>query len=144
MAIRRREPTIHKLVEKYNKLCGSISNLIQQHRAPPGALAPCPVTYEGIFALDIDDNIWQDAGLDDEALDAPAWLADESTCKGINLLLQHDWCIEEEVHLHQELCMLFEWLLCKEDAIYKVHEQHGKFHFIHLVFSVVYVNDYSS
>ena len=134
MAIRRREPTIHKLVEKYNKLCGSISKLIQQHRAPPGALAPCPVTYEGIFALDVDDSIWQDPGLDDEAIDAPAWLADESTRKGINLLLQHDRCIEEEVCLRQEHCVLLEWLICEEDAVYKAHEKFGKVYLIILYF----------
>lgn len=131
-AAQRREPTIRRLVEKYNGLCKNLSTVIQQYRAPRGARVPCSINYEGIFQLDIDNDIWQDAGLHDDDVDAPAWLVDENTRKGINLLLQLDRCTEEEFRLRMECCILLEWVLVEEEAVCKAYESHGNHIFAYI------------
>ena len=43
-----------------------MSDLVKQHRTPPSAIVPEPIKNDGLFKLDVDDTIWQDAGLGDE------------------------------------------------------------------------------
>jgi hypothetical protein len=61
--------------------------------------------------LDVDDDIWQDVGLDDEEDSVPAWLGDEDTRRGIKALLELDRCFEEEECLGRERCALQEWFI---------------------------------
>lgn len=119
-AIKRREPGITRLAKDYNDACAQMQQLIQRHNAPRGAVAPCPIDRTKLFTLDVDDNIWQDAGLiddendNDESTDStesviPRWLADENVRSGINAMLKHDRCEEEERRLTRELNTLWEW-----------------------------------
>ncbi|KIN92697.1 hypothetical protein M404DRAFT_172806, partial [Pisolithus tinctorius Marx 270] len=62
---------------------------------------PNPIPSKGIFQLDVDSDIWQD-GLEDLSASTPHWLADESVCKGIRLMLEVDHCNEEERRLSRE------------------------------------------
>ncbi|KIJ11573.1 hypothetical protein PAXINDRAFT_31481, partial [Paxillus involutus ATCC 200175] len=107
-AIKRREPTILKLVSNYNTLCKQLQTLIKVGTAPLGVVSPPCISREGIFQLDVDDDIWQDIGLDDATTDPPLWLADESVCMGIRHLLEYDQCVEEEDRLCHECCILQE------------------------------------
>ncbi|KAJ7688715.1 hypothetical protein B0H17DRAFT_1202793 [Mycena rosella] len=68
--VKRREPTISKVNADYNKLCGELAKLIQEGKAPRGAIAPRPIPAKGIWQLDVDDGIWQDVGLDDDNAEA--------------------------------------------------------------------------
>jgi hypothetical protein len=95
-SIKRWEPGILKLVLTYNGLCTQLQSLIRQWRAPPSAVPPHIIPCDGIFLLDVNDNIWQDVGLNDERLDPPAWLSDEAVRNGICLQLEVDQCMEEE------------------------------------------------
>ncbi|RDB16358.1 hypothetical protein Hypma_002976 [Hypsizygus marmoreus] len=81
--------------------------------APSKAVIPSKIEREGLFKLDVDDDIWQDIGLDDDNLNGviPAWLGDENTRKGIKAMLELDRCVEEEQRLAMERCTLQEWLL---------------------------------
>ena len=110
-SIKRREPTILKIVSTYNTLCGQLYALIRQRKAPPGAIAPLHISREGIFQLDVDDEIWQDVGLEDEVANPPRWLADDNVRQGIRLLLDHDRCVEEENRLSRERCVMQEWMI---------------------------------
>jgi hypothetical protein len=86
--------------------------LIKQRRAPGGAISPLEIPQEGLFKLDVDDDIWQDAGLnDDNNGSALLWLSDERVRQGIRNLLELDRCKEEEVRLRRERCALQEWSL---------------------------------
>ncbi|KAJ7708199.1 hypothetical protein B0H17DRAFT_1156047 [Mycena rosella] len=102
-AVKRREPTISKVNADYNKLCGEIAKLVQEGKAPRGAVAPQPIPAKGIWQLDVDDGIWQDVGLDDDdtgsAMEPPPWLSDEKL----------DRCDEEDGRLKKERCSLQEW-----------------------------------
>jgi hypothetical protein len=116
-SIKRREPGIIKLVSTYNGLCTRLLSLIRQRQAPPSAIPPHIIPRDGIFLLDVDDNIWQDVGLDDEILDPPAWLSDEAVRHGICLQLEVDRCMEEEARLMQERAVIQEWMLAEWESI---------------------------
>ena len=105
-----RDPTIMKLTKKYNDLCRQLALQIRQRRAPPGAIHPQEIAREGLFKLDVDDEIWQDAGLNDDNYGAaPLWLSDEGVRRGICSLLELDRCREEEDRLRRERCALQKW-----------------------------------
>jgi hypothetical protein len=109
-SLKRREPTILRLAKDYNDLCHQIAALIRQNKAPAGAVSPQEIVREGLFKLDVDDEIWQDVGLDDDFGCPPLWLSDESVRQGIQYLLERDRCEEEEVRLVRERRALQEWL----------------------------------
>src|ERR1700761_107835 len=110
-AIKRREPNIGRLVKAYNKLCADISALIRAKKAPRGVVAPLPIPEKGLYQLDVDDAIWQDVGLDDNAPGGspPLWLADEKVRLGIRAMLQKDRCGEEAPCLVRERGHLQIW-----------------------------------
>ena len=111
-ALKRREPTILRLTKNYNDLCRQMDVLIRQGKAPLGAIKPLDIPCEGIFKLDVDDEIWQDVGLDEKSDGAPPlWLGDEGVRLGITKLLDLDRCEEEEIRLIQERRALQEWTL---------------------------------
>ncbi|KAG1727336.1 hypothetical protein EDB19DRAFT_1897559 [Suillus lakei] len=116
-SIKRREPGILKLVSTYNGLCSHIRSLIRQQRAPPFAIPPHSIPRDGIFQLDVDDNIWQDIGLDDATVNPPAWLSDEAVRNSIRLQLEVDRCFEEEARLMREQSVMQEWMLTEWEGI---------------------------
>ena len=71
------------------------------------------IKQEGLFKLDVDDDIWQDIGLTDDVDNLqgiPDWLGDERVRDGIKALLERDRCIEEEQHLIQERLSMQQWM----------------------------------
>ncbi|KAG1898846.1 uncharacterized protein F5891DRAFT_954811 [Suillus fuscotomentosus] len=116
-SIKRQEPGILKLVSTYNGLCSQLRSLIRQRRAPPYAIMPHIIPRDGIFLLDVDDDIWQDVGLDDDTMAPPAWLSDDAVRNGIRLQLEVDRCVEEEARLMHERAVIQEWMLAEWGAI---------------------------
>ncbi|KAG2741772.1 hypothetical protein P692DRAFT_20750394, partial [Suillus brevipes Sb2] len=116
-SIKRREPGILKLVSTYNGPCPQLRSLIRQHRAPPYAIMPHIIPRDGIFLLDVDDEIWQDVGLDDDTMAPPAWLSDDAVRNGIHFQLEVDRCMEEEARLMRERAVIQEWMLAEWEAI---------------------------
>ncbi|KIJ61378.1 hypothetical protein HYDPIDRAFT_31467 [Hydnomerulius pinastri MD-312] len=116
-AVKRCEPTILRLVSTYNDICDKLDAFIRQKKALRGAIPPDCISREGIFDLDVDDNIWQDIGLRDEDANPPAWLADDDVRAGIKALLEKDRCVEEEQRLLRERCYLQEWLVAEVTAV---------------------------
>ena len=100
-AIRYHDPTIQVLARKYNKLIGKIHCLIDEWRDLWKALCPIPINTDNLFSLDVDDDIWQDIGLneDDKSTTPPPWLSDENIQKGIRAMLDLDHYLEEEPQL---------------------------------------------
>lgn len=81
--------------------------MVEHHTAPLGAVIPEQIPPGGLWALDVDDSIWQDIGLQEDADTAPPlWLKDEKVRAGIRNLLDFDRCVEEERRLKQERCSL--------------------------------------
>ncbi|RDB20434.1 hypothetical protein Hypma_012497 [Hypsizygus marmoreus] len=122
--VKRHEPGIMQLCKKYNDLCSEMEQRKQRREAPPGAVIPPRIEKEGLFKLDVDDDIWQDIGLyDNEDGDSdqsvPNWLGDENTRWGIRALLELDRCKEEETRLRRERCAMQEWIHEEWHAILK-------------------------
>jgi len=112
--IKRKEPGIQSLVRKYNKLCVELQKLIQAKKAPKGAVAPLEIEVDGLYQLDVDDDIWQDIGLSDdydESLSVPDWLGNERVRMGIKSLLELERCEEEQRRLQHERLAMQEWML---------------------------------
>ena len=73
-------------------------------------MLPQPVKTKGLFDLDVDDEIWQEIGLDvDEDRSIPAWLGNQDVRDGIKLRLELDRCQEEEMRLRRERTAMQEW-----------------------------------
>ena len=125
--VKRKEPGIVQLAKKYNELCMEIEKLIQERKAPRGAISPLKIVRENLFLLDVDDDIWQDIGLNDEddGGSPPLWLADEKVREGIKSLLLLDRCMEEEIRLKRERDAMQDWFMQEwksvENAIAAAH-----------------------
>jgi hypothetical protein len=78
---------------------------------------PHIIPRDGIFLLDVDDEIWQDVGLDDDTMVPPAWLSDDAVRNGIRFQLEVDRCMEEEARLMRERAVIQEWMLAEWEAI---------------------------
>ena len=55
--LKQKEPGIQATARKYNKLCADLSQIVEKHAAPRGAIAPLPIQLDGLFRLDVDDDI---------------------------------------------------------------------------------------
>jgi len=112
--IKRKEPGIQNLVRKYNKLCMDLHKLIRAKKAPKGAVVPLEIEMEGLYQLDVDDDIWQDIGLNDDydgSSIVPDWLGNEKVRVGIKSLLELERCEEEQRRLLYERLAMQEWML---------------------------------
>ena len=130
--VKHREPGIQKLATSYNNLCIQMVALIHQGKAPQGSISPLPIPRDGLFKLDVDDDIWQDIGLNDDSNGLPpGWLADEKVHLGIKSLLELRHCEEEENHFLKERKVLVEWFSEEWNQLQKAKQYAGKkFHYI--------------
>ncbi|THU88157.1 hypothetical protein K435DRAFT_680385, partial [Dendrothele bispora CBS 962.96] len=106
-SVKRGDPGIQQLAQKYNKLVKEMKDLIVLRKAPRNAIAPPPIDVSELFKLDIADELWQDVGLVYDEVDLvqsapPPWLADEKVRQGIRAMLELDRCEEEEERLAVE------------------------------------------
>jgi hypothetical protein len=88
-----------------------MESLIRSRKAPVGSIAPLKIEMAGLFALDVNDDIWQDTGLDDEdpTSEPPLWLSNMDVRDGIRRLLELDRCREEESRIKKERRTMQEW-----------------------------------
>jgi TPP-dependent indolepyruvate ferredoxin oxidoreductase alpha subunit len=84
--------------------------LAKQRKTHRNVLLPRPIDSRGLFALDVDDDIWQDSGLDEAEESVPAWLASENIREGIKALLNRDRCVEEEARIKKERAAMQHWI----------------------------------
>ncbi|KAJ7066078.1 hypothetical protein C8F01DRAFT_980902 [Mycena amicta] len=116
-AIRKREPTIKKLVKSYNDEQAKIVKLIQKKKVPPNTIAPERLDEARIFKLDIDDAIWLDVGLTDDDSELPEALLDPEIRRLISYLLQKRRAEEELHRLKQEHGHLRHYLATEWEAM---------------------------
>ncbi|KAG6904294.1 hypothetical protein DXG01_011130 [Tephrocybe rancida] len=121
-SIKQCEPAITKVAHSFNVLCDTMEDLFNKGKAPPGAICPKKLEIKGIFALDVDDAIWEDLGLDEGSpVATPPWLSDEGVRAGIRALLEYDCCIEEKLSVNSldfgNLASLPDWGPSAKDII---------------------------
>ncbi|KIJ35181.1 hypothetical protein M422DRAFT_81030, partial [Sphaerobolus stellatus SS14] len=95
--LKRGLQAVSTLVSKFNRIVNEMKAAKRKGRAPVGMRLPVALETKKIFRLDIDDNIWdQDGLLEEEGLDPPGWLANQSICDAIPALLVCDRVVEEQ------------------------------------------------
>lgn len=111
--MKRREPSVLNVVKTYNELRSQMITLLERGQAPVGATIPMEINRDRVFAMDVDNNIWQDIGLteEDDGQAIPLWLGDENVRRGIRARLELDRCIEEEARLRRERSTIQEWFI---------------------------------
>ena len=91
-------------------MCYDMTKQIKEKKAPKKSMAPVLIDCEHLFSLDVDDDIWQDIGLDEhESEVVPGWLGDEKIREGIKALLTVTRCAEELARIKRECTALQEW-----------------------------------
>ncbi|KAK1216664.1 hypothetical protein PQX77_020700 [Marasmius sp. AFHP31] len=139
-SVKRKDPAIVQIAQRYNKLCSEIQDYIDKGQAPGQGVAPKAIPTKGLFALDVNDDIWQDVGLADRENpdQPPLWLSDKNVRAGIKFMLQDDCSWEELLrlqHKHDAMQTWFreEWDLlslainnCDDDSVYYMLELHRK------------------
>ncbi|KAJ7053123.1 hypothetical protein C8F01DRAFT_1330923 [Mycena amicta] len=116
-AIKKREPTIKKLVKSFNEEQAKIVKLIAQKKVPNNTRAPERLREDHIFELDIDDSIWLDIGLAEDEGDIPEALLDAELRTLIRALLQKQRAEEELHRLRREHGHLRAYLASEWEAI---------------------------
>jgi hypothetical protein len=112
--------------------------LIAQRKAPLGATVPDKVEMAGLFALDVDDAIWQDVGLADEDLmDPPLWMCDDDVQRGIKARLELGRCLEEEARLVHERHALQVWFSEEWKIVMEGCEATGAYYHIFTLLGLV-------
>jgi len=110
-AIKRRSPTLNKLIVQFNKLQKKLSS---QKKPTPHAIVPPPIDSKGLHKLDVDADIWLNFDVDEETLaefggQIPPWLGDEKVRKGIRFMQEVVNCREEIARCQQELAAMQTW-----------------------------------
>ena len=103
-----------------------MKKLIKKGQAPEDASAPLPIQKEGLFDMDIDDDIWVDIGLEDDDMEVPRWLGDERVRSGIHTLLLLKRCQEQEDRLKRERCTMQKWFNKKWFILQEAIKKSGK------------------
>jgi len=125
-SVKRRDPSIQQLAQSYNELCTKITKYIEDGRAPHDAICPKKIESSGLFTLNVDDAIWQDVGLNDDASEEPPlWLCDANVRSGILAMLDLDRCEEEEFRLQHERRAMQDWFLEEWEIVNVAYENTG-------------------
>jgi len=120
--------------------------LSDRRKPPQNAIAPVKIEMEGLFNLDVDDDIWLDIGLgyDDEddhgggIGSAPLlWLSDDNVQAGIWAMLDRDCCLEERKRLLNERDAMQEWF-SEEWMVVLRAMQDGKYCFLYSYMQLIY------
>ena len=95
--LKKRQPGITRLVQKYNSLCKRLAIVNEGGSAPRNAVAPVPIDTKRLFSLDVDSELWNDVGLgqEDDDQQVPQWLGNEQVRFGIRSYLDYCRCLEE-------------------------------------------------
>jgi hypothetical protein len=74
---------------KYNTLCDKLQVHICSDSGPRQGMVPKKIPYEGFFSLDVNDEIWQDVGLEDgeETGSVSSWLGMMKSVRTLTMCL---------------------------------------------------------
>ena len=111
---------IKTIRKKYNNKLKSLAHLHGKNSIPSDAWLPPELKKDGLYLLDVDQDIWQDYN----ALDftrMPKWLTDPDVREGIPLAQAilsccsgKQWCLAEQKNLHQ-------WISHEITAMHKLY-----------------------
>jgi hypothetical protein len=96
-----------------------MQDLIAQGDAPIGSTVPNQLSNEKLWDLDVDDDLWMDLAQDGQYQDddAPRWLYDEPTKRGIRAMLDLQRSEEELERLGHERNVMYTWIREQEKQL---------------------------
>ena len=111
--LKRREPALKKLVQRYNEKCREIQRKLLTRRVPRNAIGLREIDLSTIWQLDVDDDIWNDAALldEEEEIHIPDWLGDDNMRAAIRNRVENERCKEEIQRLLRERENLRCWMV---------------------------------
>ena len=99
-----------------------MQDLIAHGDAPPGAIVPNQLNSDKLWDLDVDDDLWMDLARDGQYQDdAPRWLYDQPTQKGICAMLDLQRSAEELERLNHERGVMYTWLRGQGEQLQLAH-----------------------
>lgn len=122
-AVRSRSGGIEATVKKYNARLKELAALRGKGGIQRGAYIPPPLSMEGLYKLDVDQDIWEDSRGDIADFPdgvVPPWLADHSVKEGIRLAQEMASCRQELERCKAEHGNLRTWFKEEYSAVMDV------------------------
>ncbi|CAK5278726.1 unnamed protein product [Mycena citricolor] len=105
-ALSKRQPTLHRLIDKFNSLCSRLEEI-----QPPHCSVPIPVPLPTkLNELKSHTNLFEDIWISPSEGAVPLWLSDDRVREGITSLHVLDRCHEEELRLGRESENMLRWI----------------------------------
>ncbi|KAF9518566.1 hypothetical protein BS47DRAFT_1289560, partial [Hydnum rufescens UP504] len=111
-AVKHRAPGIDVTLNKYNALWKDMLREWGQNGVKRDAYVPLELSIEGLYKLDVDQDIWQNVDMADfEGGKVPLWRSDTEVQDGIRAAQEVKSCWEELFQCEWEHSNLHLWLL---------------------------------
>ena len=108
-AVKSQASGIESTLKKYNEKLKQLASLHGKNGVPPNAWLPSELQKEGLYTLDVNQDIW----LDYDALDfdkLPVWLTDPAVKEGIPSVQAVISCCSEKQQCHAEWQNICQWI----------------------------------
>ena len=120
-AVKHRAPGIEATVNKYNVKRKEMLRERGKNGVRRDAYIPPELSMEGLYKLDVDQDIWENADMADfEGGQIPLWLADKDVRDGIRAAQEIKSCQEELRRCEVEYSNLRGWFVDEYEAVHNV------------------------
>ncbi|KAF9508417.1 hypothetical protein BS47DRAFT_1416606 [Hydnum rufescens UP504] len=120
-AVKQHAPGIEATVHKYNAKQKEMLKEQGKNGVRRDAYVPPELVMEGLFNLDIDQDIWENANMVDfEGGEIPLWLANKEVWDGIRAAQEVKSCQEELRRCDVEYSNLRAWFVEEYEAVHNV------------------------
>lgn len=123
-AVKARSPGIQATVRKYNERRAELVKLRGKNNIRKDAYVPPALEMEGLYKLDVDQDIWQDPASSDMAEfpdGVPAWLGDEGVRTNIRRAQELQNCEQEILRCCAEQLNLQTWVAEEYAAVQRAY-----------------------
>ena len=116
-------PGLDVTLNKYNALWKDMLREWGKNGVKRDAYVPPELSIEGLYKLDVDQDIWQNVDMEDfEGGKVPLWLSDKEVWDGIQAAQEVKSCQQELSQCEWEHSNLHVWLLKDYEAVCQVFE----------------------
>src|SRR5260221_4406836 len=107
--VKKRSTGINSMLQKYNEKLRSLVSLQGKGGIPLDKWLPPELKKDGLYSLDVDQDIWQDYDLSDFE-ELPKWIIDPTVKDGIPLAQSIQSCCSEKKRCIAEQQNLCQWI----------------------------------
>ncbi|CAK5267112.1 unnamed protein product [Mycena citricolor] len=125
-ALSKRQPALHRLIDKFNSFCSRLEEIQPPHCSVP---IPLPLPTK-LNELKSHTNLFEDIWITPSEGGVPLWLCDENVRQGISSLHVLDRCHEEDLRLSRESENMLRWIDQESLLLASAKERHSN-HILH-------------